>query len=104
MLLNRDEKKKLITNISECGQSALKDFVTKIKNKLKLKKLKCNGGDGTIKTVPLLNSFIPVTELEALQKPNHHKTRLTRHGLGLPGHQDPLAIDHGSRVVHPYPR
>lgn len=96
MLLNRGGKKnKLIPNISECDQSALKDFVTKIKNKLKLKKLECNGGDGTVKTVPLLNSFIPVTELGALQKPNHHKTRLTRHGLGLPGHQDPLAIDQG---------
>lgn len=90
--------------MSECGQSALKDFVTKIKNKLKLKKLKCNGSDGTVKTVPLLNPFIPVTELGALRKPDHHKTRLTRPGLGLPGHQDSLAIDPGSRVVHLRPR
>lgn len=69
MLLNRGEKKKNSFQIYQCDQSALKDFVTKIKNKLKLKKLEFNGGDGTVKTVPLLNSFIPVTELGALRSP-----------------------------------
>lgn len=44
-----------------------------------------------------------VTKLRALQKPNHHNTRLTRRGPGLPGHQDSLAINRGSRVVHPHP-
>lgn len=71
------EKKKLIPNMSECGQSALKDFVTK-----KLKSPKCNGDDGKYQTSATVkyisqNSY-PLRNL------NFYRTGLAIYGLGLP--------------------
>lgn len=63
--------------MSECGQSALKDFVTK-----KIKPPKCNGDDGkcqasaTVRTISQ-NSY-PLRNL------NFHKMGLGIHGLGPP--------------------
>lgn len=63
--------------MSECGQSALKDFVTK-----KIKSPKCNGDDGKCRTSATVkyisqNSY-PLRNL------NFYKTGLGIHGLGLP--------------------
>lgn len=63
--------------MSECGQSALKGFVTK-----KIKSPKCNGDDGKCRTSATVkyisqNSY-PLRNL------NFHKTRLGIHGLGPP--------------------
>lgn len=63
--------------MSECGQSALKDFVTK-----KLKSPKCNGDDGKYQTSATVkyisqNSY-PLRNL------NFYRTGLAIYGLGLP--------------------
>ena len=76
-MLLKKKKKKLIPNMSECGQSALKDFVTK-----KIKSPKCNGDDGKCRTSATVKYISQNSYL--LRNLNFYKTGLGIHGLGLP--------------------
>lgn len=77
LLKKKKNNKKLILNMSECGQSALKDFVTK-----KIKSPKCNGHDGKCQTSTTVKYISQNSN--PLRNLNFYKTGLGIHGPGLP--------------------
>lgn len=87
----KKKKKTLIPNMSECGQSALKDFVTK-----KIKSPKCNGDDGKCRTSATVKHISQNSH--PLRNLNPHKTGWESMNWGHHFYQDQLVASERNTV------